>query len=67
MGVLSTGMVQSWLTVATVVLSQLLMLLFIGIIDRLLRRKARGPRGEQSPGTAHLHRPRIGARDVSCR
>jgi hypothetical protein len=49
MGALLTEMVQSWLTVATVVLSQLFTLLFIGIVGRLLRRKARGLLGEQSP------------------
>ena len=41
MGALLTGMVQSWLNVATVVLSQLFTLLFIGIVGRLLQRKSR--------------------------
>jgi hypothetical protein len=49
MGALPTGIVQSWLTVATVVLSQLFTLLFIGVVSRLLQRKARGLLGEQSP------------------
>jgi len=50
MGALSTGVVQSWLTIAMVVLSQLFTLLFIGIVSRLLQqRKARGLLGEQSP------------------
>ena len=48
MGALSTGMMQSWLTVPTVVLSQIFTLLFIGLIGRVVRRKARGL-GERSP------------------
>ena len=39
MGALSTGMMQSWLTVPTVVLSQIFTLLFIGLIGRVVRRK----------------------------
>jgi hypothetical protein len=49
MEALSTGMMQSWLTVPTVVLSQMFTLLFIGIIGRVVRRRARGPLGERSP------------------
>ena len=49
MGALSTGMMQSWLTVPTVVLSQIFTLLFIGVIGRVVRRKARGLLGERSP------------------
>jgi uncharacterized membrane protein YfcA len=42
-------MAQSWLTVPTVVLSQMFTLLFIGIIGRVVRRKAQRPLGERSP------------------
>ena len=40
---LPTGMAQSWLTVAAVVLSELFTLMFIGGIARVLRCKGRGP------------------------
>jgi len=46
---LPTGMVQSWLTVATVVLGQMFTLLFIGVIGNVLWRKVRGPLRERSP------------------
>ena len=42
-------MAQSWRTVATVVLSQIITLLFIGVISRVLRRKVGGPLDERSP------------------
>ena len=38
MGLPTSGMLQSWLPLVLVVLSQLITLLFIGVIDRVIRR-----------------------------
>ena len=38
MGFLTTGMMQSWLPLVLVVLSQLFTVLFIGVIGRVIRR-----------------------------
>jgi hypothetical protein len=48
MGLFPTGMMQSWLPLILVVLSQLFTLLFIGGIARALRRNGRGPLGQRS-------------------
>jgi hypothetical protein len=57
MGVLTTGMMQSWLPLILVVLSQLFTLLFIHVIDRVIQALAgqirSGPaavEGSGSPG-----------------